>query len=94
MEENLIDARIDLSSLHWIRVLNREGQAGPSMQSSKNRTKVCGWMGYMVGDLRTQVRVMEKCGSEFQCGVTWSVTTGESQRDLMSKRIILGQYLN
>ena len=55
MEENPIDARIDLSSLHWIRVLNREGRAGPSMWSSKNRTKVCGWMGYMVGDLSTSL---------------------------------------
>ena len=23
------------------------------MRSSENRTKVCGWMGYVVGDLRT-----------------------------------------
>ena len=30
-----------------------EGRAGSGMWSSKNRTKVCGWMGYAVGDLRT-----------------------------------------
>ena len=37
----------------WIRVRHGEGWGGSSMQSSKNGTKVCGWMGYMVGDLRT-----------------------------------------
>ena len=36
-----------------IRVWNREGQAGSSTRSFKNRTKVCGWMRYTVGDLRT-----------------------------------------
>ena len=36
-----------------IRVWDGEGWAGLSAQSSKNRTKVCGWMGYVVGDLRT-----------------------------------------
>ena len=36
-----------------IRVWNGQGRAGSSMQSSKNRTKVCGWMGYAVEDLRT-----------------------------------------
>ena len=35
------------------RVWNREGWAGSSTWSSENRTKVCGWMGYVVGDLRT-----------------------------------------
>ena len=35
------------------RVWNGEGRAGSSMWSSKNRTKVCEWMGYVVGDLRT-----------------------------------------
>ena len=25
------------------------------MRSSKNRTKACGWMGYVVGDLRTSL---------------------------------------
>ena len=35
-----------------IRVWNGEGRAGSSVRSSENRTKVCGWMGYMVGDLR------------------------------------------
>ena len=35
-----------------MRVWNGEGQAGSSMQSSENRTKICGWMGYTVGDLR------------------------------------------
>ena len=33
-------------------VWNGEGQAGSSMQSSENGTEVCGWMGYVVGDLR------------------------------------------
>ena len=37
------------------RVWNGEGQAGSSTRSSKNRTKVCGWMGYGVGDLRTSL---------------------------------------
>ena len=37
------------------RVWNREGQAGSSTQSSKSRTKVCGWMGYTVGDLRASL---------------------------------------
>ena len=35
-----------------IRVWNGEGRAGLSTWSSENRTKVCGWMGYVVGDLR------------------------------------------
>ena len=38
-----------------IRVWSGVGQAGLSMQSSKNRTKVCGWMGYVAGDLRTSL---------------------------------------
>ena len=37
------------------RVWDGEGQAGSSTWSSKNRTKVCGWMGYVVGDLRTSL---------------------------------------
>ena len=37
------------------RVWNREGQAGSSTRSSEDRTKVCGWMGYVVGDLRTVI---------------------------------------
>ena len=35
------------------RAWNGEGWAGLGMWSSKNRTKVCGWMGYAVGDLGT-----------------------------------------
>ena len=35
-----------------IRVWNGEGRAGSSTRSSENRTMVCGWMGYAVGDLR------------------------------------------
>ena len=35
----------------WIRAWNGEGRAGLSTQSSKNGTKVCGWMGYTVEDL-------------------------------------------
>ena len=42
-----------LSQGSGIRAWNREGQAGSSMQSSKNGTKVCGWMGYAVEGLRT-----------------------------------------
>ena len=36
-----------------IRVWNGEVWAGSSTWSSKNRTKVYGWRGYTVGDLRT-----------------------------------------
>ena len=35
------------------RVWDGEGWAGLSTWSFENRTKVCGWMGYAVGDLRT-----------------------------------------
>ena len=35
-----------------IRVWSGEVKAGSSTWSSENRTKVCGWMGYTVGDLR------------------------------------------
>ena len=42
-----------------------------STQSSENRTKVCRWMGYAVGDLRTSlgpggvwVRVLVRCYTE------------------------------
>ena len=35
------------------RVWNGEGRAGSSTWSSENRTRVCGWMRYAVGDLRT-----------------------------------------
>ena len=34
-----------------IRAWHGEGRAGSSMRSSKNRTKVCGWIGYVVEDL-------------------------------------------
>ena len=44
-----------LSQGSWIRVWNGEGRAGSSTQSSENRTKVCRWMGYTVGDLRTSL---------------------------------------
>ena len=44
-----------------IRAWNGEGQAGLSMWSSKNGTKVCGWMGYAVEDSRTSSG----------CGDTW-----------------------
>ena len=39
----------------WERVWDGEGRAGSGMRSSKNRTKVCGWMGYAVGDLGTSL---------------------------------------
>ena len=44
-----------LSQGSQVRVWNGEGRAGSSMRSSENRTKVCGWMGYAVGDLRTSL---------------------------------------
>ena len=37
------------------RVWNGEGRAGSGTWSFENRTKVCGWMGYTVGDLRTSL---------------------------------------
>ena len=42
-----------LSQSSQKRVWDRESRAGLSIQSSENRTKVCGWMGYVVGDLGT-----------------------------------------
>ena len=56
-----------LSQGSRIRVWNGEGQAGLSIWSSENGTKVCGW-------ILEQVWVMGMCGSEFWCGVTRSVT--------------------
>ena len=53
--EGMSKSEVGLQNLgqgSWIRVWNGEGRAGSSMQSSENRTKVCGWMGYAVGDLR------------------------------------------
>ena len=54
-----------------IRVWNGEGRAGLSTWSSINRTKVCGWMGYTVGDLRTSsgygdvwIGVLVRCYTE------------------------------
>ena len=45
------------------------------MRSSENRTKVCGWMGHMVGDLRTSsghgevwIGVLVRCYTE--CNIT------------------------
>ena len=35
------------------RVWHGEGRAGSGTWSSETRTEVCGWMGYVVGDLRT-----------------------------------------
>ena len=40
-----------LSQGSQIRVWKGEVRAGSSMQSPKNGTKVCGWMGYAVGCL-------------------------------------------
>ena len=37
------------------RVWNREGRAGLGTWSSENRTKVCEWMGYVVGGLGTSL---------------------------------------
>ena len=53
--EGMSKSKMGLRSLGQgsrIRARNREGRAGSSMQSSKNGTKVCGWMGYAVEDLR------------------------------------------
>ena len=44
-----------------------------SMWSSENGTKVCGWMGYAVGDLRTSSGYGE-VWIEVLVHVTWSVT--------------------
>ena len=59
------------------RVWDREGRVGLSAWSSENRTKVCGWMGYAVGDLRTSlgpgevwIGVLVRCYME--CNI-WSV---------------------
>ena len=45
------------------RVWDGEGRVGSSTRSSKNRTKVCGWIGYAVGDLITSLG----------CGEVWIV---------------------
>ena len=37
------------------RVWDGQGRAGLSTWSSENRTKVCEWMGYAIGDLRTSL---------------------------------------
>ena len=54
-----------------IRARNGEGQAGSSMRSSENGTKVCEWMGYVVEDLRMSlghgdawIRVLVQCYME------------------------------
>ena len=72
--EGMSKSEMGLQSLgqgSWIRVWNGEGRAGSSMQSSENRTKVCGWMGYAVGDLRTSsghgdmwIGVLVRCYTE------------------------------
>ena len=46
---------LSLSQDSQERVWNGEGWGGLGMQSSENRTKVCGWMGYAVGDLGTSL---------------------------------------
>ena len=51
--------------------MERGGSDRVEMQSSENGTKVCGWMGYAVEDLR--VWVVGTRGLEFRCGVTQSV---------------------
>ena len=58
-----------------IRVWNGEGRAGSGMRSSKNGTKVCGWMGYAVGDLRMSlghgdvwIGVLVRCYTECNIG--------------------------
>ena len=59
-----------------VRVWNGEGQAGSSTWSSKNGTKVCGWMGYVVEDFRMShgdvwigvpVRCYTECNNCFPC---------------------------
>ena len=56
--EGMSKSEMGLQSLgqgSQIRAWNGEGQAGLSMRSSKNGTKICGWMGYVVEDLRTSL---------------------------------------
>ena len=56
--EGMSKSKMGLQSLgqgSWIRVWNREGRAGSSTWSSENGTKVYGWMGYVVRDLRTSL---------------------------------------
>ena len=81
MEENLIDARIGLSSLHRERVWNGEGRGGSGTRSPENRTKVCEWMGYVVGDLGTSlghgevwIGVPVQCYMECNIESNWSFT--------------------
>ena len=53
--EGMSKSKMGLQSLGQgsrIRAQDGEGRAGLSMWSFKNRTKVCGWMGYAVEDLR------------------------------------------
>ena len=53
--EGMSKSKTGLQSLgqgSQIRAQNGEGQAGSSTRSSENGTKVCGWMGYAVEDLR------------------------------------------
>ena len=59
----------------WERVWNGKGRAGSSTRSFENRTKVCKWMGYAVGDLRTSlghgevwIRVLVRCYTDVLSG--------------------------
>ena len=67
------------------RVWDGEGWAGSSTRSSENRTKVCGWMGYVVGDLRTSLGPGEvwigvlvwcymECNSQQACDIVGKVS--------------------
>ena len=56
--EGMSKSEMGLQSLgqgSWKRVWNGESRAGSSTWSSENRTKVCEWMGYAVGALRTSL---------------------------------------
>ena len=56
VQQGMSKSKMGLQSLSqgsWERVWNGEGRAGLGTRSSENRTKVCGWMGYMVGGLGT-----------------------------------------
>ena len=77
-----------LSQGSRIRVWNREGRAKSSMWSSENRTKVCGWMGYVVGDLRTSsgygdvwIRVPVRCYMECNTEMAERINSEERSWD-------------
>ena len=65
------------------RVWNWEGRAGLGTWSSKNRIKVLWIEGICGRGVWEQVWLMEKCGSEFRCSVTWSVCFGTLEKTVV-----------